>query len=318
MSALPETVDDDERLDLLDALVYGDAFDCAVTLDELWRYGRRRVDLEALRSRLRNDPVLRRIVLERDGLYCLRDRSELLDRRAERIARAGKLRRRAERVAAVLRLLPFVRGLALTGSAAADDAGERDDVDLLVIVEPGRVGTVFLVLGPASRLIGRRVFCPNYYLPADRLGISTADLYVARELDQARSLAGTGGALRGANSWLSDVFPNALAPDAPDERPSRSFLQRVLEAPLRGRLGDRLERFGLGVAGRRLRAHYAAFGRNVPADVSAEFESGKGLPFHAADVIAPKMERYAARRAEVAARLRKLDGKRAPARSSPR
>ena len=30
----------DERLDLLDALVYGDVFDCAVTLDEAWRYAR--------------------------------------------------------------------------------------------------------------------------------------------------------------------------------------------------------------------------------------------------------------------------------------
>src|SRR5207302_2361686 len=36
----PRAPMNDERLDLLDALVYGDAFDCAVTLDELWRYSR--------------------------------------------------------------------------------------------------------------------------------------------------------------------------------------------------------------------------------------------------------------------------------------
>jgi predicted nucleotidyltransferase len=311
------SLDREERLDLIDALVYGDAFDCAVRIDELWRYARRRVDRETLRELLRDDPVLRLVVLERDGLYCLRDRSELLDRRAGRIERAGKLQRRATRVAGVLRRLPFVRGLALTGSAAADDAGERADVDLLVIVEPGRVGTVFLLLAPASRLLGRRVFCPNYYLPSDRLGIPAADLYVARELDQTRGLAGTGGELREANAWLAEVFPNASA-NASAAPPSRSLLQRALEAPLRRRLGDRVERLGLRVAGVRLRAHYAAFGREVPADVAAAFENGNGLRFHAAEVVASRLERYSARRAELAARLRQLDGESAVARAEAR
>jgi predicted nucleotidyltransferase len=316
MSAVSETAHRDERLDLLDALVYGDAFDCAVTLDELWRYARWPVDRATLRERLRDDPVLRLLVLERDGLYCLRGRSQLLDRRAGRMERASRLQRRAARVAAVLRRVPFVRGLALTGSAAADDAGERADVDLLVIVEPGRLGTVFLLLAPASRLLGRRLFCPNYYLPADRLDIPPADLYTARELDQARVLAGSGAALRGANAWLAEVFPNVLAPPSPVLPPRRPFLQRVLEAPLGSRLGDRLERFGLRIAARRLRAHYAAFGRSVPADVAAGFESGNGLRFHATDVVTPTMERYAACRAKLAAQLRQLDGESAVARAA--
>lgn len=42
----------DERLDLIDALIYGDVFDCAVTLDELWRYARVAIDRDELRRRL--------------------------------------------------------------------------------------------------------------------------------------------------------------------------------------------------------------------------------------------------------------------------
>ena len=307
MSVALQTVHPDERLDLIDALLYGDAFDCAVTLDELWRYGRRRIDRDALRTRLRDDPVLRLVVLEQDGLYCLRDRSQLLASRAVRMRRAGKLQRRAKWVAPVLLRLPFVRGLALTGSAAADDAGERADLDLLVIVEPGRIATVFLVLGSASRVLGRRLFCPNYYVRSDRLGISPGDLYVARELAQARGLAGTGAVLPAANSWLSSVFPNAFNGSAPAASAAAPRLRRALELPLRGRIGAAVERFSRRVAAGRLRAHYAAFGNDVPADVGAGFERGEELRFHAGEMVAAKMARYAARRAEVAALLHELD-----------
>ena len=133
----------DDRLDLIDALLYADAFDCAVTLDELRRYARRPVEREELRGRLRDDPELRRLVASRDGLYCLADRRALLDERPAKIARSRVLRRQALRIAGALRHAPFVRGFALTGSVAPDGAAEGADVDVLVIVAPGRIGTVF-------------------------------------------------------------------------------------------------------------------------------------------------------------------------------
>jgi hypothetical protein len=187
-----------------------------------------------------------------------------------------------------------------------------------VIVEPSRLGSVFLVLASVSRLLGRRLFCPNYYVPADRLEIPPADLYVARELDQARSLAGTGDALRGSNAWLADVFPNALASPAPAGPASRPLLQRLLEAPLRGSLGNRVERLGLRVAAARLRAHFAAFGSDVPADVATSFTRGDNLRFHAGGLVESRMRRYAERREQVAERLRQIDGAGAAIRVSAR
>ncbi len=128
-----------EYLALLDALLYGDVFGCAVTLDELWQYARVAIERDKLRLSLRDDPVLRRLVVERDGLHCLVGRTPLLSERPERILRAERLQRRAHRVARVLRHAPFVNGLVLTGSTSADDAPRRADVDLLVIAE--RIGS---------------------------------------------------------------------------------------------------------------------------------------------------------------------------------
>ena len=274
-------------LDVIDAVLYGDVFDCAVTLDEAWRYARVAIARDELARQLHDDPL----VVGGGGLYCLAGREELLKRRPERMRNAARLERRARRVARVLRHLPFVRGLALTGSAAAADAGEEADVDLLVTVAEGRLGTVFVLLGSLSRLLGRRFFCPNYYVCEGRLGLGPANVYMARELAQARTLAGDGAALWRANPWLEETFPNAEPPVG--GVPAGTRLQRVVEALV----GGRLEPWARRMAQRRLRAHYGA----VPADVEDAFAAGAALRFHVSGVAARTLERHRARRVELAA-----------------
>ncbi len=307
MSALHELTRHDERLDLLDAVIYGDAFDCAVTFDELWRYARAPIAREELRRRVRNDPAIARIVAAADDLFCLHDRPELIQRRAARSEHARVLQTRARRITRVLRHVPFVRGLALTGSVAADDAGEDADVDVLVMVEPGRIGLVFLLLGSASRVLGRRLFCPNYYVPADRLEFpAPRNVYIARELAQARTLLAGPRTLRDANPWVGEIFPNGIEAEPPSSC-AGSLVQRLFETPFRGRVGDHLERWARKVAASRLQAHYGGFGRDVPERVASELEAGAGLRFHAGTPVDSALNRYSERRAELAARLEHLD-----------
>lgn len=299
-------VSQSERLDLLDALIYGDIFDCAVTFDELWRYARVATDQEQLRQLIRDDPVLRRLIVERDGFYCLAERTSLIDERPQRILRARRLQKRARFIARILRHLPFVRGLLLTGSASADDATKGADVDLLVIVAGGRFGTVFLQLAPAASLLGGRLFCPNWYLSEDHLGIASKNLYIAREFAQARSLCGDAEALHKSNPWISEVFPNAAMPPPVEAYPKRrSSIQRCLEAVLLGAFGRRLEDWGKRLVRARLREHYARFGLQVPTQVSANFEAGAVLGFHGFRYEAKTLQTHAHRRAQLQDKLTK-------------
>jgi hypothetical protein len=291
----------DQRLALIDAAVYADLFDCAVTEDELWNYSRLALDREELRSRIANDGPLRAVLTQRDGLYCLAGREGLLGLRAERRAHARKLRARGRRVARILRHVPFVRGLLLTGSAAADDAAPGADVDLLVVVGHGRLATVFTLLGGLSRLVSRKLFCPNYYLSDAHLTLDGRDAYLARELLQAVPLAGETGALYAANDWTHERFPNASAPTVSVRR--ASWLQRAVELPLRGRLGDRLERSLRRLALARLAEHHHSWDSTVPDSVRADLEAGIRLRFHGAPENQSLLARYEERRDEVAARL---------------
>src|SRR5262249_41969362 len=150
-----------------------------------------------------------------------------------------------------------------------DSAPPDADVDLLVIVADRRIASVFAMLGSLSRLVSRRIFCPNYYLSDAHLTLRRQNHYVARELAQALALVGNAADLHSANPWINDHVPN-LAHDmaAAKPRPRASLVQRLLEIPLRGRFGHWLEAKACGLALARLAVHHGLENCAVPEDVA--------------------------------------------------
>ncbi len=302
----------DQRLDLIDAVTYADLFDCAVTAEEAWRLSRVPISRAEFRRRLADDPVLARAVTEHHGFYCLVGREKLLESRPDRRRRALRLRGRARRVARLLQHLPFVRGLLLTGSAGADDATPNADVDMLVLVSPGRLPTVFALLGGLSRLLSRSAFCPNHYLSQAHLLLRRRDLYMAHELLQAYPLAGEADSLLASNRWTAELLPNATDRTARVRPlPGGVAVQRLLEWPLRGRLGEALDGALRPLALARLENHHRAWGSTLPAEVADDLDAGIQLRFHASPHNQAVMLRYVRRREEVARCLLRLGGDRA-------
>ena len=293
----------DARLAAIDAVVYAAVFASAVTFDELWRYARRRIDRPSLRV-LMDDEAVRRVVRESQGMYHLGTATQSVRDRGRRQHRAGILERRARRVAGVIRHFPFVRGVVLTGSAAAADADAGADVDLLIIVAPARLATVFLALGSAARMVGRSTLCPNYYMAERALPGAADDLYLAREVAQSQVLAGDIAGWSRAVSWVTEWFPNLA-----DSPPARAPLscggsgQRLIERALGGRVGDAIERTAGQVALRRLRAHHRRFQETVPAAVLEAFRAGAELRFHGGRVGERIMAAYRAHQAAAIAAL---------------
>lgn len=300
--APPRSADGAGDRALVDGLIYADLFDCALTAEEAWRYAGRRAARREVAEALAGEGV-GSVVSRRDGLHCLRGREELLETRREGRDRARRLERRGRRAARLLRHLPFVRGIYLTGSVAAGDAGPGDDVDMLVVCARGRLATVFVMLGSLSRLIGRRAFCPNHYVAEDALASRRRDAYVANEIARAVPLV-AGPSLRAENGWIRDFVPNASV--GPASAPGRArahrrgrVVQSLLEAPLRGRLGRAAEARARPLAAARLRAHYAATGGEPPPEVSDGLTEGRELRFHAAPFSEAVPVRLAERTAEV-------------------
>jgi len=299
-----------ELMAIADPVIYADGFECALRLDEVRRAARVEVEPGTLEELLEARPGLGELLTHRNGLVCLRGREELVALRPPRAERARKLRRRAGRVARLLGGLPFVRGLALTGSVAAEDAEAGADIDLLVIVEPGRIGIAFLMLGGLARISGHRLFCPNYYLATDQLDLEPDGAYLAHELLQCVPLEGAATRLQPANSWVFELFPNARAGEVRARRESRArrALQRLLERPLAGRRGERLEGKAREIATARLTNHHRENGSATSEDVVEDLRSGRALRFHGSDARSKADAAHAERRADFARALGAEEG----------
>jgi hypothetical protein len=185
-----------------------------------------------------------------EGYYALRGRGVIIASRQARDAASRDLWPDAVRYGRVFAHLPFVRMVALTGSLAVRNPRDgRDDIDYLIVTEPGRVWLARAMAVLVVRLAKLRGvwLCPNYILARTALAQEQTDLYIAHELAQMIPLAGreTYLTMRGLNRWVEAMLPNAAAPfyAEPDAQPKGvgRLVQRIGELLLGWPLGDWLE-----------------------------------------------------------------------------
>lgn len=132
----------------------------------------------------------------------------------------------ARRLVAILKYVPGLRLVALTGSVAAKNSKKDDDIDLLFVTSPNALWLVRpLVIALIALFFRRRhplenhhhvpnSFCPNLWLDTLSLSIPMAkqSLYVAHEALQILPLLDRGGVYHRflkANFWIKKYLANA-------------------------------------------------------------------------------------------------------------
>ena len=229
---------------VLQTLAYADVFDYPLTAAETHRYlTGMSAPLEAVEQSLKSSDFF----TAQGEYFALRGREEIIPIRLQREAYSKRLLPHALRYGRVLGSLPYVRMVALTGSLAVKNASERVDFDYLLITAPGRLWLAracALAFNRLTRLRGHTL-CPNLLLSEDLLEWPTHDLYSARELCQMMPITGLDVYIKlmNANPWVSSFLPNVVMDSnsllLSEEKVSP--VQKLLELPLRGKIGDRLE-----------------------------------------------------------------------------
>lgn len=210
---------------VFNTLVYYDCFDYPLSLFEIWKHlllddeegADFRHDLFSVATVV--DGLVRegKVVCQR-GMYVLAGRETLVPQRLREEKISVQKLRRARRLIAWLRFVPFVRMIGITGSLAMKKSEPQSDWDFFVVLSAGHMWLGRTWLTSFLHLLGKRRHgrwienraCLNYYLSDRHLEISSKDLFSAHEYRFLIPVFDSGVFRRFeiANRWIATRKPN--------------------------------------------------------------------------------------------------------------
>ncbi len=225
MSQLPKAI--------LRTLAYTDVFDYHLKENEIWRFLISNLQLPAsldsfgmpiynLQKELHG---LSAKVSKREGFYFLKGREELVELREGREKLSQKKLKIAQRVAQVLKVIPFIKMVAVTGNLAMGNADLKDDIDLLIVTAKDRLWLTRLLTVCLVELVANRrrpqdrevqdKICLNMFLEEGYLQIpqNEQNLFTAHEVCQLKPLWDrdkTYLKFLQANLWVGKFLPNGV------------------------------------------------------------------------------------------------------------
>jgi len=181
---------------ILQTLCYADVFDYVLSRDEIWRFlmSSKKV------KRAEFDEALHdlRGVQKQGALICLSGHTTLFSLRTLRIKETEKKLREIPNLLKTLQWIPTISALFVTGGVAVKNAKEEDDIDVMVIVQPGWLWTTRAIVVLVSLLVGKyrsrglrdtsNHWCFNLWLDETALTIPSTyrNMYTAHEVVQAK------------------------------------------------------------------------------------------------------------------------------------
>lgn len=285
------------RRALVNTLVYADLFEYPMTRSEIQRYlvGEPATTMQVA-AMLDGDAGLRRHLEETGGWIHLAGRSHLAEIRRERAVVSARLWPIARSYGARIARLPFVRLIGVTGALAMSNASADDDIDLFILVQPGRLWLCRLFILAVVKLAARHGtdLCPNFLITTDHLRLSEQNLFTAHEVSQMIPVTRTPWyhAFLNANGWARNFLPNAF-PATPigEAGVHQQRARRVVTGMLSTRLFNPIERWEMERKVRRLTARFEREGGSV---AFSAHECRGHFAAHDARILAAYQERVAA------------------------
>ncbi len=247
---------------VLQLVVYYDLFEQTLSLYELWQLlpplGAWNADFQAFVAAFQLSETLRERLTMCGDYVVLTGREQLIELRLSMAPVKHKLWRRAQWMTQIVRLIPFVRMVGVSGSLAQESAKADSDIDFFIIAQSGYIWWVrfwsklilkLTRLDRSPRQTGGH-FCYNHYVTTQSLRLDSQSEYVARLFCHLVPVYGfaTYRDFCAANTWIAlyvERFPVYHFPefDILTDHGLPAAVKKGWEKMLRGKLGKKFEQW---------------------------------------------------------------------------
>ncbi|MEE9349309.1 MAG: nucleotidyltransferase domain-containing protein [Flavobacteriaceae bacterium] len=230
--------------DVLKTLLYFDAFDYPLTLDEIVLFSRFSTDEVSL---VLNELVVEKTIYFINNFYAISKKTCRVERREKGNLEAKKIFGKAQHVSNFISQFPFVEGVFISGSLSKGFFGEDDDIDYFIITKPNRLWisrTLLIAYKKIFLLNSKKYFCVNYFMSTNALEVSEKNRFTATEFVTLIPMNGNGiyQNLQENNKWVLDYFPN-YDKTKTSKSIERKIFKRFFEFLLNGKAGNGLEEY---------------------------------------------------------------------------
>lgn len=209
----------DQKVSIIKTLVYHDIFQYPLTAEEIRSYLiSSRIKIPHLQKQLK--VLMKKGKIESSkGYYFLKNKKSSAAIRISRQKNSINKFKKANFYAKILKLVPLIQMVAVSGALAMGNSHKRDDIDLVIIAKTRTLWTTRLfatfLLFPFKRKPGSKKTdnraCLNLFLDESDLKINPQNIYLAHEICQMKPLwsrDNTYSRFIAANSWVFKYLPN--------------------------------------------------------------------------------------------------------------
>lgn len=213
---------------ILATLCYSDVFDYPLTRGEIWRYiiwqktRPKKIRITAFNTSVQSLLQQKQIGLK-GRYYFLKGREHIVSLREKRKKISEKKIRQAEKIVKILRYIPVVQYIGISGSVALWNAEKDADIDLFIITKTGALWftrlCILLLLHVKGvrrkRQLGKTkdMFCVNMLIDIKNLALPKKrhNVYSAHEIVQMKTIVNkknTYTKFVRANIWVKKFLPH--------------------------------------------------------------------------------------------------------------
>ncbi|MDO9231544.1 MAG: hypothetical protein Q7U36_03670 [bacterium] len=202
---------------ILSTIAYYDVMDYPMTAFEIWKYliGESCALADVI-GELEKEET-KKYIGEFRGFYFLKGKKSLVEQRTERNKISNRKLKKARKIIFWLRLVPFVKMIAVAGRVGAKNSRSGSDIDMLIIFKRGKIFTGRFLATALVHLLGQRRhedkianrICFNHFI-TDELSVCVRDLYSSHNYIFITPLYGSGlfQKFLEKNAWIKNYRPN--------------------------------------------------------------------------------------------------------------